>query len=262
LVLNAARRQLGDFDTARKWLAAFVNEQPDSPRRQAAQAELWLTNRSGAAPKPFVACWAAGEKPYLDGKLDEPVWQAHKPLVLRDAVGDTAKEHKTEVWLAYDRDFLYVAAKCSGPVGKGETVKVRPRDADLRPYDRLSLMLDLDRDYATYFHLQVDRRGCVCDDCWGDITWDPRWFVAVENGKDEWIVEAAIPMNELTGNVVTMGNSWAGNVTRVLPGHGVQAMSLPADAIPRPEGMGLVMFTQEAKPVPRQVPDVPMQKLP
>ena len=62
-------------------------------------------------------------------------------------------------------------------------MKVRPRDADLRPYDRVSLLLDLDRDYATYFHLQVDQRGCVCEDCWGDRTWNPRWFVAVHSDR-------------------------------------------------------------------------------
>jgi len=38
----------------------------------------------------------------------------------------------------------------------------------LEPFDRVSILLDLDRDYATYFQLQVDQRGAVRDDCWGD----------------------------------------------------------------------------------------------
>ncbi len=41
------------------------------------------------------------------------------------------------------------------------------------------------------------------------------------------------------------GKSWAANVVRVLPGKGVQAMSLPAEApevAARPEGMGLLLF--------------------
>jgi hypothetical protein len=165
---------------------------------------------------------------------------------------------------AYDKDFLYVAARWAHPAGKKvDPVKVRPRDADLRPCDRVSLLLDLDRDYATYFHLQVDQRGCVCEDCWGDITWNPRWFVAVDSGAEGWVVEAAIPMVELTGDTVTMGKVWASNVVRVLPGRGVQAMSLPADVTPRPEGMGLLMFTQDAKPAPPiEKPTVPMDKLP
>jgi hypothetical protein len=187
------------------------------------------------------------------------VWQAHKPVTLRDAVAETGKEYKTDVWMAYDKDFLYLAARCGHPAGKGAE-KV---DADLRPFDRLSLVLDLDRDYATYFQLQVDQRGCVCEDCWGDGTWDPRWFVAVENGQEGWVVEAAIPLVELTGDAVTTGKAWAANVTRVLPGRGVQAMSLPADVTPRPEGLGLLMFTPEGKAAqPAQQPVPAMEKLP
>ena len=111
------------------------------------------------------------------------------------------EEYPTEVWLAYDKDFLYFACRCRHPAGKQvEPVKVRPRDADLRPYDRVSLMLDLDRDYSSYFHLQMDQRGCVCEDCWGDRSWNPRWFVACTQRRDGWQVEAAIPLNELTGD--------------------------------------------------------------
>jgi hypothetical protein len=107
----------------------------------------------------------------------------------------------------------------------------------------VSILLDLDRDYATCFHLQVDQRGCVCEDCWGDLNWNPTWYVAVKSDKTSWQIEAAVPLAELTGNAVSAGQSWACNVVRVLPGRGVQALSAPADVQPRPEGMGLLMFT-------------------
>jgi hypothetical protein len=51
----------------------------------------------------------------------------------------------------------------------------------------------------------------------------------------------------LTGDVVTIGKTWACNVTRILPGRGVQSWSLPADVDPRPEGMGLLMFLADPK---------------
>jgi hypothetical protein len=184
-----------------------------------------------------------------------------------EAVKRFLEEYQTEVWLAYDKDFLYLAARCKHPEGKQvPLVKVRPRDADVRPYDRISLMLDLDRDYSTYFHLQIDQRGCVCEDCWGDLTWNPRWFVAARSDEKSWQVEAAIPMIELTGDRVTVGRAWACNVVRVLPGRGVQSWSQPADVQPRPEGMGLLLFTQDQPPTaqaelqqPRQ--PVPMKKV-
>jgi photosystem II stability/assembly factor-like uncharacterized protein/tetratricopeptide (TPR) repeat protein len=261
--LQAARRNLGDFETPKKWYAKFVSEHPDSPWRQVAQAELWLTNRSGPPPRPVAVCRATDTRPFLDGNLDDACWQ-HKPMVLHNAVGDTMKDYPTEVWLAYDKDFLYLALRCKHPSERYVApVKERPRDADLRPYDRVSLLLDLDRDYSTCFHLQVDQRGCVRDDCWGDLTWNPRWFVAVQSQPDCWQIEAAIPMTELTGETITLGHAWACNVVRVMPGRGVQAWSTPADVQPRPEGMGLLVFTQEQRPAaPGEKGAAPMPKVP
>jgi photosystem II stability/assembly factor-like uncharacterized protein len=245
--LQAARRSLGDFDSARQWYQRFRDEHADGPWRDAAAAELWLANRSGPPPKPVAACRQISTRPFLDGLLDDDCWRGAKPILLQNAVGETAKEYPTEAWLAYDKEYLYLALRCRHPEGHFvPPVKVRPHDADLRPYDRVSLLLDLDRDYSTYFHLQVDQRGCVCEDCWGDRTWDPRWFVAVKSDKTSWQIEAAIPLVELTGDVVTVGRAWAFNVVRMLPGRGVQAYSTPADVQPRPEGMGLLLFSKDA----------------
>jgi photosystem II stability/assembly factor-like uncharacterized protein len=247
--LQAARRHLGEFDKAREWYTQFCNEHSDGPWREAAAAELWLLNRTGPPPKPVLFCRQTTKRPFLDGDFNDPCWQGLKPVVLKNAVGDTLKEYPTEVRLAYDKDFLYLALRCCHPSDRHvPPVKVRPHDADLRPYDRVSLLLDLDRDYSTYFHLQVDQRGCVCDDCWGDRSWNPRWFVAVRSEKDCWQIEAAIPLTELTGDAVTLGRTWACNVVRILPGRGVQAFSLPAEVQPRPEGMGLLMFTEDPRP--------------
>jgi photosystem II stability/assembly factor-like uncharacterized protein len=260
--LQSARRHLGDFETPRQYYTRFVQEHPPGPWRELAQTELWLANRLGPPPRPLAYCRSTDDRPYLDGKLDDACWKAHKPMVLRNAVGDTTKDYPTEAWLAHDEEFLYLALRCKHPPGRRvEPVKVRPHDADVRPYDRVSLLIDVDRDYSTYFQLQVDQRGCVCDDCWGDLTWNPRWFVAVHSEADCWQIEAAIPLAELTGDRVSIGTTWACNVVRTLPGRGVQAFSTPADVQPRPEGMGLLLFLDEARPpVPGGAGAEPMTK--
>ena len=58
-----------------------------------------------------------------------------------------------------------------------------------------------------------------------------------------WNVEAAIPLHELTGERILPSTAWACNVVRILPGCGVQAWSLPANVQPRPEGLGMLIFT-------------------
>jgi photosystem II stability/assembly factor-like uncharacterized protein len=260
--LQAARRRLGAFEKAQEWYKQFYTSQADGPWRDAAGAEVWLTSRVGTPPKPVLSCREVASRPVLDGLFDDPCWQGRKPLVLRNASGETLKEYPTEVRVAYDQDFLYLALRCGHPPDRHVApVKVRPHDADVRPYDRVSLLLDLDRDYSTYFHFQVDQRGCVCDDCWGDLSWNPRWYVAVHSEKDSWQIEAAIPLLELTSDHITPGRAWACNIVRTIPGRGVQAWSLPADVQPRPEGMGLLLFTADPRAVSRIVGDPPMSKV-
>ncbi len=260
---QSARRNLGDLETARKWYAQFASRQPAGPWRDAAQAELWLLRREGECPRPLIYCRPAETRPFLDGKLDDRCWQGIKPLVLSDAAtrkkadrAETATtkapswtdNHGTEVYFTFDKEYLYIGLRCRQPKERYVApAKVRPRDADLRAFDRVSILLDVDRDYATYYRLEIDQRGCVCEDCWGDKTWNPRWFVAIHSEPGVWEAEAAIPLGELSGDSISLGRTWACNIVRVTPGQGVQAFSLPADVLPRPEGMGLLMFAPEER---------------
>jgi hypothetical protein len=252
--LNAARRQLGDFDHPKAWLRSFLMKQGtpgpqgSNPWRANAAAELWLMERNGSPPKPVTTCRQTKVKPFLDGDLNDECWQHITPLALKDPAGATNDKYETKAWLAYDAEYLYVALSCQHPTDRHVApVEKRNRDSDLRAFDRVSLMLDLDRDYQTYFHWQIDQRGDVADDCWGDATWNPRWLVAHKSTPTGWTAELALPLSEITGDAVPLGKAWCLNIVRILPGRGLQAFSQPADVSPRPEGMGLVIFTADAK---------------
>jgi photosystem II stability/assembly factor-like uncharacterized protein len=244
--LQSARRKLGDLEAAREWYAYYRRTHATGPWSELAAEELWLLDRRGTAVRPSTSCPATNARPYLDGKLDEECWQTTRPLAFKNAAGDTLKTHPTEAWLAHDSEYLYLALRCRQPEKDYEApVKARERDANLRGHDRISLLLDVDRDYSTYFELQVDQRGAVAENCWGDPSWNPRWFVAFQSRPGSWQVEAAIPLAELTGEPVKPGQAWACNLVRTIPGKGVQAFSLPADVCPRPEGMGILLFTED-----------------
>lgn len=273
LCLQASRRQLGDWDTPRKWLGRYLSESAaplggqtvvrgTDPWRDCAMAELWLNNRTiGSTPAKPIAYAPKGEtRPNLDGKLDDACWDGIQPMMLsttsgdlelsttKDETGKLASEYTTRAWFTCDDGHLYVAIHCTHPTGKRvPPVEKRDRDMDLRRFDRVGIMLDMDRDYQTYYHLQIDQRGCLAEDCWGDPSWNPKWYVAVHSDETGWTAEAAIPWHELTGNPPIAGNTWSVNVTRIVPGKGVQAWSTPADARPRPEGMGLLQFINKTK---------------
>jgi photosystem II stability/assembly factor-like uncharacterized protein len=249
LALCAARRHLGKLDESRAWLSAFLGTHPvaGDPWREVAALEAWQTGPNGLPPRPIANCRQLPTRPFLDGQISDDEYAA-QPLPLRDAVGTTAETYPTRFWLAYDRQYLYFAVDCKHPAGHEQpTVKARGHDADVRPFDRVELLLDLDRDYQTYYRFIVDQRGCTAEDCWGDATWNPKWHVAVKATPTGWTAEVAIPLSELTGENVGLGRNWAMNVVRVLPGRGVQGWSCPADVQPRPEGMGLLHFAAPAK---------------
>jgi hypothetical protein len=124
------------------------------------------------------------------------------------------------------------------PLAKGS----RTRDADLTAHDRIDLLLDVDRDYATYYRLTIDHRGWTRDACWGDNTWDPTWYVASESSADRWVVEAAIPLSALSATRPESKHVWNVGLQRTVPGVGFQSWSHPAGTKVMPEGFSFLMF--------------------
>jgi photosystem II stability/assembly factor-like uncharacterized protein len=265
LCLLAARRQVGQHAEADAFVRDYFKHTPGAaealpgadPWRDCLAAELWMSDRGAVVhqPKPVGFCRNTETRPLLDGKLDDPCWQDLKPLELKvtacagekpDDANAFADGYKTEAMFAYDESFLYIAVKCAHPAGRRvPPAAKRERDADLRGHDRIDILLDMDRDYQTYYRFQVDHRGCLAEDCWGDRTWNPKYFVAFVPTETGWTAEFAIPLVELTGDRPSHGKAWAVNVSRIVPGQGVQAWSGPADSEPRPEGMGLLQFRAE-----------------
>jgi photosystem II stability/assembly factor-like uncharacterized protein len=247
----AAKRAIGRTADAAEQVAAYLNAAAGSKElkpgadlwRDCIAAELWLNNRDAVAPpKPFARCPKVTARPHLDGKLDDECWKAIQPISLDHTTGDM-KEYTTKAYFTCDDEYLYFAVECKHPAGRGQPkAEKRRRDDDLRGRDRVDILLDVDRDYQTYFRLQVDQRGCVAEDCTGDSGWNPKWFVAADPTDTGWTAEIAIPRTELTAAGFKAGTTWAMNATRVVPGVGCGTWSGPAGASPRPEGMGLMQF--------------------
>lgn len=255
--LASAKRKIGQFEEAEKWFEKFVSRQQSGPWKENAMMELWLSRRRGAPPKQLFQSRHASNRPYLDGKLDDPCWrEGGQPVVLKNAIGTTGDEYKTKVMLTHDKDFLFLAVRCEHPNAEPvKSIDKRDRDMTLNNHDRISLFLDLDRDYSTAYHFQFDRRGGARESCWADPRWNPSWFVAVHQEATYWQAEIAIPRGALTGDHFMQGRPWCCNIVRVVPGQGVQAWSLPAgvpEANPKLEGMGMLLFL----PKPNSQPTV------
>lgn len=241
LSIAAIHRQLGEIRDARRIYGTLAAARQNAPIATAAQMELWLTAPKGLPRRQVDNCIQTDQRPYLDGKLDDDAWKNAKRLRLAGRNDESAAPPAT-VMLAHDAEHLYVAIECKKVAGlKYQTTdQPRTRDAPLDDQDRVDLLIDTDRDYATYFRLTVDHRGWTADACNEDVSWNPAWYVASHQDDASWTVEAAIPLEQLTGKLAGR-TVWAVGMQRILPGIGLQSWTQPAAVTPRGEGFGLMV---------------------
>jgi len=230
-----ALRRSGRPKAARSRLTSLKHNPHSQPWHQCAMVETWLQGtREDTPPKPSVVCSRVDKRPRLDGKLDEPFWLTSIPVQLES----------TQVRLARDDEFLYVAILCQKTPGATYATDDRPRshDADLSEHDQVRLSIDVDRDYATYFQLAVDHRGWTADACWLDAGWNPRWYVAAASDDATWTVEAAIAWSELADAPPESRHVWTLAVDRLAPKADSQTWVGMVLENPGPENFGLLIF--------------------
>jgi hypothetical protein len=240
------RGQLGESETVFSLFGREGVTPTQNAWTRSAKAEQWLAHPVNLPPKSFTVCRVADAKPVLDGLLSDPCWESadELPLTATAAERVAGNDHSFAL-ICRDREYLYFAASLvrhpaasTDPPLRGP----RPRDSDLADFDRVSIVLDVDRDYATYYHFAVDQRGQTTDDCWGDPTWNPRWFVAVRADATHWRIEAAIPLSELSPQPPTRNEVGNVGITRTIPAVQQETWSHPATPTPQPETFGLVRF--------------------
>jgi photosystem II stability/assembly factor-like uncharacterized protein len=257
-----AQRKQGFPSHSKRYLHTLSQRSPDNPWQACAQAEMWLA-RPQLEPlhKPMAHCFKTAEKPLLDGNLDEALWATAKPMkLLREGGAESGKrkaesgeweaesgegeEQITSVWLARDEENLYLAIRCPKVNGIDYPKEELPHatDGDLSAYDRVRLLLDIDRDYRSYYELTIDSRGGCAESCYGNTHWNPQWVVAVTSDQHRWTAEAAIPMHELVGEPIHARHVWAIGIDRVAPGVGLQSWTGPTFDQPGPENFGLLIF--------------------
>jgi photosystem II stability/assembly factor-like uncharacterized protein len=240
----AAARQAGQPRVAERFFQLLTTNKSQSIWSTNAAAEQWLFRASESPPKKVCPIVRAAEKPRLDGRLDDVMWKMAKPMSLQNVEGKNSSSCATAAVFTFDDEYLYVAVSCGKVAGVDYSVKEASRvpDDDLAAHDRVSIHLDIDRDYATYWTLTIDHRGWPAESCFGDKTWNPQWFIATAGDDQYWTAEAAIPLAELCPKKPQVRDVWAIGIERIIPRVGLQVFTTPAAIETRPEGFGLLVF--------------------
>ena len=252
--LASLYRLMGSHGKADDIFRDFHKPAANQSWKNIARAENWLLHPASAPPRPVYLCKFTKTRPVLDGLLSDECWQAAEELHLTekpevtggdpDAVGTNPLD-RPFVLMAYDREYLYVAA--SIPIQNRLEYPAAPDsgrsyDADLQQQDRLAFAFDIDRDYTTFYQLEVDHRGWTRDSCWIDQSWNPRWYVAREKDRRHWRTEFAIPLQELVPVTQLKRSTWGFSVVRIIPAIGLQGWNHPLTTEPRPDTFGLMRF--------------------
>ena len=142
----------------------------------------------------------------IDGLLDEAVYgrvEAISGFIQNDPDEGAPATEKTEVWLLYDRDRVYIVAKC------WETRPDRRVASEMR---RDNTRIVRDDNFAWSFDTFYSRRNAVLfevsavggrldaevtNESQVNIDWNPVYDVAVGRFEGGWTMEAALPFKSL-----------------------------------------------------------------
>ena len=156
-------------------------------------------------PVPVAVAARAGRGgPAVDGRLDDPVWQAATPITdftQRDPHEGQPGTERTEARIAYTDDALYVAIRAYDSHPEAIVAQLTRRDEE-SPSDWLAIGIDSYRDRRTAFAFFVNPAGVkrdsyLFDDNNEDYSWDAVWEVATSRDAEGWTAEFRIPFSQL-----------------------------------------------------------------
>lgn len=145
-------------------------------------------------------CPEAEKPPRLDGKVSPGEWAgAARIIEFCDHRGRPARTDPTEVYLMYDRDYLYLAAVCHDGKMSGLKASQAARDSRASEDDHMGFLMAASRD--TVFQMYFNLLGTAWDRLIfrnrNDDRWNGRLATAATKGDNSWQLEVRIPAGDL-----------------------------------------------------------------
>ncbi len=150
----------------------------------------------------------AVSKIIIDGVLDEEAWKYPEKIEIKYewSPGDAVLPPvKTEVMVTFDKKNFYIAFKCYDPDPTQIRAHLMDRD-NINTFiqdDHVSFMIDTFNDERRSFQFRVNPLGVQADaifsemEGYEDFSWDAIWRSAGKINEEGYIVEVAIPFNQL-----------------------------------------------------------------
>lgn len=172
---------------------------------------------------PVLEITPATTPPVIDGALEDATWAAaaHSDAFRQVSPLENADPtERTEFWVTYDSDHLYVAVRCHDSAGlAGISAFSLQRDTASESDDLVRIVLDTfnRRSDGYYFALSAAgglHDGLIQDKDQANDDWDGLWHGRVTRDAGGWSAEFAIPVKSLSFDPA--GQAWGFNVARAI----------------------------------------------
>jgi len=176
----------------------------------------------GSHPRPTITAIPVQDAIRIDGALEESVWLRTPPqsgfIQAEPREGMPATE-KTEVWVAFDDQNLYVAARLHDSDADAIVVNDIRKDFEEAGQDVFSVILDTFADGRNGYVFMTNPEGAKGD--WQvshegreiNVSWDAIWSVETRRTPEGWTLEMAIPFRAIRFDPHS-GGEWGVNFGR------------------------------------------------
>lgn len=168
--------------------------------------------------------------PIIDGKVDDAAWVTAARIddfhQIRPG-NQTPPSERTEVYLAYDKDAIYVAARMWDSGAPREmTRNIMKQGSSLADDDRIAIVIDPFNSRRQGYRFEVNANGVRNDMLYQNnqlqAEWTVIWEAAGDVGEGVWTSEMAIPFKSLPFDPAI--ESWGFNVSRAIRRRGEEML--------------------------------------
>jgi hypothetical protein len=185
-------------------------------RFPAGAASAWLLLAAAAAGAQDLVVTVGDDKsvrvqrsnaaPVIDGVLDEEVW-LRAPVVADfhqvNPVEYSEPSERTEVYLLYDRDTLFIGARLYDSQPELILARILRQNQGIESDDRFFVHIDSFSNRRSGYLFGVNPNGVRYDGVFensssSSFDWDGIWRAEAAIGDDGWVLEMAIPFKTLS----------------------------------------------------------------
>ena len=174
----------------------------------------------------------------LDGALDEAVYRDNVPateFIQQEPNEGQPSTERTEAWVMFDEDNLYVAARCLDSHPERMVVSEMRRDSQtIFNNENLTIGLDTFHDRRSGWFFQTNPLGAIRDEevpseRENNNDWNTVWDARARRAPDGWTVEVVIPFRSLRYKQAGP-QTWGINLRRTIRWKNEQAFLSPVPA--------------------------------